>query len=206
MIAALLGINALGRWWLGDAEAALFPLYEHWGALAFAFALAAFIVLLSVPFLPGVELGWALMMIAGAPGVALVYGAALFGLSLSFLAGRHIPLPVAARALVWLRFHRAGAWVSRLAPLPPQAQLELLLQAAPRRWVPVLVRHRYLALLVLLNLPGNTLLGGGGGIALLAGLSGLFTYPRFVAALALAMAPVPLLLLANARFVLWAWA
>ena len=42
--------------------------------------------------------------------------------------------------------------------------------------------------------------GGGGGIALLAGMSGLFTFPRFVAAVALAALPVPLFVMLTAAY------
>ena len=66
--------------------------------------------------------------------------------------------------------------------------------------VPVLLRHRYLALGVAFNLPGNTLLGGGGGIALAAGMSGLYPLLAYVAVVAIAVAPVPLLVLLGAEF------
>ena len=50
----------------------------------------------------------------------------------------------------------------------------------------------YLALAVALNIPGNYLIGGGGGIALFAGVSRLFSVPGFVITIMLAVAPVPL--------------
>jgi len=50
---------------------------------------------------------------------------------------------------------------------------------------------RYLALMVLFNLPCNSMLGGG-GIALAAGMSGLFSFPRSVGTVLIAIAPVPL--------------
>jgi hypothetical protein len=61
--------------------------------------------------------------------------------------------------------------------------------------VPFLLRHRYLALAIALNLPGNFLLGGGGGIALLAGVSRLYAVPGFLATVTCAVAPVPLAVL-----------
>jgi hypothetical protein len=73
--------------------------------------------------------------------------------------------------------------------------LDYLLQIAPTRVVPFLLRHRYLALALAFNLPGNALIGGGGGIALLAGLSRQFRYPHYLLMLCLAIAPVPVLLL-----------
>jgi len=72
------------------------------------------------------------------------------------------------------------------------ARLELLLARAPARFIPALLRHRYLALAVVLNLPGNTLLGGGAGIALCAGICGLYPSRGFVVAVAIAVAPMPI--------------
>jgi len=45
--------------------------------------------------------------------------------------------------------------------------------------------------MLVLNLPGNSLVGGGGGIAFIAGLSGMFSYIGFILAIAIAVAPVP---------------
>ena len=44
-----------------------------------------------------------------------------------------------------------------------------------------------------LHIPGNALVGGGGGIALLAGLSGLFAPLPTILAFAVAVSPVPLM-------------
>ncbi|MGA1369426.1 MAG: hypothetical protein ACO394_13000, partial [Blastocatellia bacterium] len=42
-------------------------------------------------------------------------------------------------------------------------------------------------LAVALNMPGNAMIGGGGGIAMLAGMSGLFALPVFVMVIAIAV-------------------
>jgi hypothetical protein len=47
----------------------------------------------------------------------------------------------------------------------------------------------------LINMPGNSLIGGGGGIAMAAGYSRAFSYPAFLACAAVAVAPVPGLVL-----------
>ena len=62
---------------------------------------------------------------------------------------------------------------------------------APRALRSVL-QHRYVVLAVLLNLPGNVVLGGGGGLAMMAGLSRLFHPLPFVLTVLLAVLPVPL--------------
>lgn len=66
----------------------------------------------------------------------------------------------------------------------------LICCCAPSRLVPALLRRRYLALMVLFDLPGNSM--PGGGIALAAGMSGLFSFPLFVGTVLIAIAPAPL--------------
>jgi hypothetical protein len=55
-----------------------------------------------------------------------------------------------------------------------------------------LLRHRYLALALALNPPGNVVLGGGGGVALAAGCNRPFSLPGVALTVALATAPAPL--------------
>lgn len=57
------------------------------------------------------------------------------------------------------------------------------------------MRFRWLALALLINMPGNTVIGGGGGIAMAVGYSRTFTYPAFLTCAAVAVAPVPALVL-----------
>jgi hypothetical protein len=76
--------------------------------------------------------------------------------------------------------------------LNAQQRLETLIAHAPKRIVPTLLKHRYIAIAVAINVPGNAIIGGGGGIALMAGISGLFTFPRYLTIIALAVLPVPL--------------
>ena len=80
-------------------------------------------------------------------------------------------------------------------------RLALLVEQAPRRFIPTLLRFRYVALVLALNLPGNAVLGGGGGIAMVAGLSGMFSFPLFLLAASVAALPVPLMWLLLGRIV-----
>jgi hypothetical protein len=93
-----------------------------------------------------------------------------------------------------LGLERAQELVLRMAPLGPEARQALLLERARARLLPGLVRHRHLALALAFNLPGNALIGGGGGIALAAGMSGLYPWLHYLLTVALAVAPVPLFL------------
>jgi len=149
-------------------------------------------LLIAVPFVPGVEIGLAMLAMLGPEVVMLVYLCTIAGLSLSFLVGRLIPLATLGRLFAELNMQRASELMCKLDPLDHEARLNLLVQNSPSRVVPMLVKHRHIALVGALNLPGNFLIGGGGGIALIAGVSKLYSVPGFVLTIAIAVAPVPL--------------
>ena len=154
-----------------------------------------YVILLSIPFVPGVELGWGLLAILGVQGLIVVYPATVLGLCLSFLVGRWIPLQTLERLLHWLHWYRIEHLLASMRPLDRQNRLSILLASAPRKLLPLLLRHRFLALAVIFNMPGNSIVGGGGGIALLAGMSGLFSFPAFLLLVCIAITPIPLTLL-----------
>lgn len=155
-----------------------------------------FVLAAAVPFVPGAEVGLALMLALGERIVPLVYLGMVLALTLAYLVGRWIPARVTAAGFGRLGLARARDLVLRLAPLGVEARLATLIAHAPRGAVPFLLRHRYLSLAIALNLPGNTLLGGGGGIALAAGMSGIYALGPCLATIALAVLPVPALFLA----------
>jgi hypothetical protein len=97
---------------------------------------------------------------------------------------------------------RAAAFLKSIEKLDGQQRLQVLIEKAPIRFLPFLLRHRYLSLAVALNLPGNFIVGGGGGIALFAGISRLFSVPAFILTVALAVSPVPLAVFLLGRHVL----
>jgi len=53
----------------------------------------------------------------------------------------------------------------------------------------------FLALIVVINTPGNIVVGGAGGIAMTAGMSRLFTPFLFILTVCIAVSPIPLFLL-----------
>ena len=168
-------------------------------AVFIVFASAAlYIVLTVLPFMPGIEVGLMLMAMLGVEGIVLAYLCTVLALSLSFLAGRLIPPRLVDRTLGWLTLHRARKLVTDLEPLGPEERLLFLTRSAPSRIVPFLLRHRYLVLAVLFNLPGNAIIGDGGGIGLIAGMSRLFPFPKYVLLVSVAITPVPLLFLLRA--------
>ena len=165
--------------------------------LLFASA-AAYVVLMAVPFMPGIEMGIMIMMMFGLPGILLVYLCTLLALSLSFLVGRHLPPRILARALAWFHLNRARDLVMHLAPLGAEERLHFLLQNAPTKVVPFLLRHRYLFIAFLLNLPGHSFLGGSGGIGIIAGMSRLFPFPKYLLLVSAAITPGPIFFLLRA--------
>lgn len=155
-------------------------------------AATLYLVLLAIPFVPGAEIGLALIAMLGPSIALLVYLCTVVGLTISFIVGRFIPLAMLIGIVERLGLMRTTVFLKSVEPLNGQQRLELLINKAPTRFLPFLLRHRYLALAVALNLPGNFIVGGGGGITLFAGVSRLFSTPAFLLTVGLAVSPVPL--------------
>ena len=162
-------------------------------------SIGLYILLLAIPFLPGIEVGLMLMAMLGAKGIVLVYLCTVLSLSLSFLFGRLLPPRYLARALGWFHLHRARDMVTALEPLDTEERLLFLLRSAPSRVVPFLLRQRYVIIGILFNMPGNAVIGGGGGIGLIAGMSRIFPFPRYLLLVCLAITPGPIIFLLRAR-------
>ncbi|MDH4093862.1 MAG: hypothetical protein OEV81_03655 [Betaproteobacteria bacterium] len=117
--AAALVVLCLAAMWLGrhiEPHTAAAPA----GLTGFAVAAlaATYVAAMALPFVPGIEIGMALMLLLGGKGIALA-----------------------------------------------------------------------------INLPGNALIGGAGGIGLVAGMSGILSFPRYALTIAAATTPVPVLML-----------
>lgn len=130
------------------------PLYREWGDLVLVALAGIYALLLAIPFVPGVELGWAVMMWFGVKGIAIIYAATVLALALNYGIGTLVPFRWVAWLLRWLQLHRAEQFVL-------------------------------------------SIIGGGGGIALLAGMSGIYSFAGYLATVAIAISPVPLIFLAN---------
>ncbi|MEZ5843323.1 MAG: hypothetical protein R3D27_06260 [Hyphomicrobiaceae bacterium] len=154
--------------------------------------LLVYVVLLALPFVPGIEISLALFAAFGAKVALPVYCATLVALLIAYAAGRFASLRSLAAFFEFIGLASASGLVRRLAPMTPRQRIETLVEAAPSRIAAYLVRYRDLSLIASLNMPGNALIGGGGGIALLAGMSGLFPAGRFALAIALGSMPIPL--------------
>lgn len=158
-------------------------------------ATTAYAILIAVPFVPGVEIGLALIAMLGPRIVFLVYVCTVIGLCVAFAVGRIASLNWLAGLLEGFGLTKGGALVRRIEPMGQDERLAFLISNAPNRAVPFLLRHRYLALAVIVNVPGNIVVGGGGGISLMAGASRLYSIPGFLGTILIAVAPVPIAIL-----------
>lgn len=191
-VALLIAASYVGSWVKGQLNLELTPSTEPALHRLIMTAITVYVLLMMLPFVPGVEIGLTMMTMFGPKIAPLVYGATVVALVLSFLVGRLVPQNAIAEIFEILRLKRAARLLRKLESLDSNARLQFLLQNSSTRILPVLLRQRFLALMVALNLPGNTLVGGGGGICLIAGFSRLFTFPKFAVAVSIAVSPVPL--------------
>jgi len=156
---------------------------------------ALYVILLAVPFVPGTEIGVAMMAMLGPRIALLVYLCTLAGLSLGFILGRLIPFKALIHLAEYLKLDRSRRLLEQIEPLDEKERLDFLIGRVPKRMLPLLIRCRYLALAAALNIPGNYVIGGGGGIALIAGASRLFSVVGFFVTIILAVAPVPIMVM-----------
>ena len=82
-----------------------------------------------------------------------------------------------------------------MAARPSAERLPSALQQVPSGWAHRFLVHRHLAAVIVLNVTGNAVLGGSGGIAMIAGMSHLFRFPLFMLTMAIASTPLPILIL-----------
>lgn len=153
---------------------------------------AAYVVLMAVPFVPGAEIGFTLLTGMGGALAPLIYLATATSLMIAFLIGRFLPSTLLQKGLSGMGLKRAAATMQEAASMTDD-DLQAKLRAMSSGKMGVLLRYRYVALALAVNMPGNVVLGGGGGIAMVAGLSRLFEPLPFLLTILLAVLPVPLL-------------
>ena len=155
--------------------------------------LVAYALMIALPFVPGIEIGIALMMLQGGSIAPFVYLATIVGLFTAYTAGMVLPYRSLHRLAADLRLSPLCRMLERIAVLSPEERLVALQARLPSRLGGFATRHRYILLGIVVNVPGNGVVGGGGGLCLMAGLSRLYEPVRTAALLAVAVAPVPLI-------------
>lgn len=173
---------------LGVGEKMIEMAKGQMGYYALAIGGLLYVVLLSLPFVPGVELGILLMCAFGKEGIVFVYIATVVGLMLAFLMGRMLP-----KKRVQSLLDKMGL------PRPSDTSSDEVISfldgflRRKRRLRTLFLNYRYPVIGVLFNMPGIYLLGGGGGISLACGMSRNISLNLFLLTVVLAVSPVPLL-------------
>lgn len=198
-ILALLVIVVVATWGANELKDALnltmMPASEQQMHRMLILGLVLYVGLLALPFVPGAEVGVAMLTAFGAAIAPLVYAATVIAMMLSYLLGRFLPPQTLSGILKLLRLNRAAAMVDEACRLPREARLAHLMSGAPPRTLGLALRHRYVALALIVNVPGNVVIGGGGGIMMMAGMSGIFTPVPTLFAVLVAVSPIPIAVL-----------
>ncbi len=147
IIFANIGVSRL----VGALEIQIWPEHLEIVDRAVLVGVILYIVLKATPFLPGIELGLALMIMLGPKGVLVTYICTLIALTISFGLGRLVPAHALVSFLHWLHLARAAALLSSFNAVAPEKRLQYLAQRSSKRAVPALVKRRYLILALLLN-------------------------------------------------------
>jgi len=193
--AGLFGVGYLISKYLSLEVSMLAPPGEMFGLNKMVLMILAIYILASaLPFVPGAEIGWLMLGAFGSKIALTVYLCMITALCLAFFAGRLIPPSVLRRMFLFVGLNRAAQLVDDTQAMTPNQRLEVLSQSASGRFAPFALRFRYVALGIAFNVPGNSIAGGGGGMALFAGMSRLFTVPAFCLTTLIAVAPVPLVI------------
>lgn len=139
-----------------------------------------YIILLSIPFFPGLEVGIAIICLFGTQGIAVMYLCTIIGLNLAYLVGAYLPRSM-AKNIPELEFK------SKTTQLKQNKWLQPFLKKRTETTVSIVV------LALLLNLPGNAILGGGGGISMWYGVKHQLPWKNFILTTIVATLPLPLL-------------
>ncbi|MBE0508404.1 MAG: hypothetical protein IBX50_17075 [Marinospirillum sp.] len=180
----LIALVAAGLWVQGG-EGVLHLWMDHaTGNRVLVIIALVYSVLLAIPFVPGVELGWLIIGLFGEKGLLAAWLATVFGLNLSYLAAHYLLVDRYKMALERAR--------NRLESTRPE-DLSFTRRALRYSYF-FYKQHPYVFMLMALNLPGNWVLGGGGGIALLLAINPKVRYPLYLLISMVATGIVPLAL------------
>jgi len=194
-LALLFLLCGLGVWISQYLFTEVWPLDTQETNMVTGLLLLTFAICMMLPFMPAIEFGLVLLAMLDIQGVIMLYGIAVAALLTSFGVGRLVPIQALARVFHFLHFSRAGELLIEAGTYNEKEQVERLIQHAPRRIVPFLLRHRYFVFGVAINTPGNMLIGGAGGIAMVSGISRLFNFGTFVLAVMIAVSPLPVIVI-----------
>ena len=83
-------------------------------------ALVLFVVMAAIPFVPGAEIGFALLLMFGGQASGIVYAGMVGALLLSFTVARFVPLSLLSQLTASLRLAGAARFFDLLASMPAE--------------------------------------------------------------------------------------
>ena len=154
--------------------------------------LAANAMMVATPFLPALQISMAFMILQGPEQVWWIFAASAAGFFFPFMLGTLISGRHLAKIFHDVGLEKTAQLIHRVDTLDRSERLSLIMELAPPKLKPILTRWRYVAIAVSLNTPGNVIIGGAGGILMVAGLSRLFHPAAILFTIVLCLLPVPI--------------
>jgi hypothetical protein len=182
-----------GSWSSQYLHGQLWPLDTEQTQLFIGLLVLVYALCMMLPFMPAIELGLVLLAMLDIQGVLMLYLVTVVALITSYSIGRLIPVHVLKKLFEFLHFTKASELLCSAEVCDETEQINRFIEHAPKRWFPFLLRHRYWVFAVAINTPGNMIIGGAGGIAMMSGLSRLFGFRQFALTLLIAVSPLPIL-------------
>ena len=195
VIGFLLLLWVVGSWSSQFLHSQLWPLDTRQTQLFIGLLVLVYALCMILPFMPAIELGLVLLAMLNIQGVLMLYLVTVVALMTSYGIGRLIPVHVLKRFFEFLHFPKASELLCSAEVCDETEQIDRFIEHAPKRWIPFLLRHRYWVFAVAINTPGNMIIGGAGGIAMMSGLSRLFGFRQFALTLLIAVSPLPILII-----------
>jgi len=191
----MLLLCAVGFWSNQYLHHQIWPIDTDQGHLLSGALVLIYAICMILPFMPAIELGLILLVMLDIQGILMLYLVTVFSLSISYTIGSLVPGQVLKRLFQYLHFYKAADLLCARGECNEKQQINRFLEHAPKRLIPFLLRHRYCVFGVAVNTPGNMLLGGAGGIAMMSGVSRLFNFRTFVLAVMISVLPLPVIVI-----------
>ena len=201
LVSMLVLLCFVGAWASQFLHHRLWPLDTAEVQMVAVILLIVYAICMMLPYLPAIELGLILLATLDIEGVMILYLVTVAALSISYAIGRTIPVLVLQTLFRFLHLHKASELFCARGECDEKEQIDRFIEHAPKKMVPFLLKHRYCVLAVLVNTPGNMIIGGAGGIAMMSGMSRVFGPVKFVATVLLAVSPLPVIAILSKFFI-----
>ncbi|WP_438463626.1 hypothetical protein [Marinomonas sp. PE14-40] len=132
--------------------------------IIFSAILILYIILLAIPYIPSAEIALCLLIVLGNESSSIIYFSTIIGLMIPFLIGRYFSERKDKKIENFFIHSKILTHIGRFNPV--------------------------VTLALLINMPGNTLLGGGGGIAMTFGSGKLLSPFKYLLGVLVAALPI----------------